>query len=76
MILAFLQLPVTDIVKAETSANTLVWWKNTVSLLSEPHKSGLKKFTGGQKKLTLTQRCWLEGILGAELPILLPNVLM
>lgn len=74
MILAFLQLPVTDTAKAETFSKYLSLVENTVSLLSEPHKFGLKKFTGGWKKLMLTQRWWLEGILEAELPILLPNV--
>lgn len=47
MIPAFLRLPVTYVVEAETFSKYLSLVENTVSLLSKPHTFGLNKFTAG-----------------------------
>lgn len=47
MIPAFLRLPVTYVVEAETFSKYLGLVENTISLLSKSHKFGLNKFTGG-----------------------------
>lgn len=47
MIPAFIWLPVTYVVEAETFSKYLSLGENTVALLSKPHKFGLNKFTGG-----------------------------
>lgn len=50
MIPAFLRLPATYVVEAETFSKYLSLVENAVSPLPKPHKFGLKKIKGGEMK--------------------------
>lgn len=76
MTVAFLELPATDVVKAETFSKYLSLVENHCFPSIRATQTWSEEIQRRTEEANAEQRCWLEKILEVELPILLPTILM